>query len=71
MGQYDLIATATFGLESIVAREVKKLGYEDVTTENARVVFRGDEEAICRCNLWLRSADRVFIRMGEFPAHTA
>jgi putative N6-adenine-specific DNA methylase len=70
VGQYDLIATATFGLESIVAREVKKLGYEDVTTENARVVFRGDEEAICRCNLWLRSADRVFIRMGEFPAHS-
>lgn len=68
MGQYDLIATATFGLESIVAREVKKLGYEDVTTENSRVIFRGDEEAICRCNLWLRSADRVFIRMGEFPA---
>ncbi len=68
MGQYDLIATATFGLESIVAREVKKLGYEDVTTENARVIFKGDEEAISRCNLWLRSADRVFIRMGEFPA---
>jgi putative N6-adenine-specific DNA methylase len=68
VGQYDLIASATFGLESIVAREVKKLGYEDVTTENARVIFRGDEEAICRCNLWLRSADRVFIRMGEFSA---
>mgnify|MGYP002083580104 CR=1 FL=1 len=70
LGQYDLIASATFGLESIAAREIKKLGYEDVTTENARVIFRGDEEAICRCNLWLRSADRVFIRMGEFPARS-
>ncbi|HHT64467.1 MAG: THUMP domain-containing class I SAM-dependent RNA methyltransferase [Caldicoprobacterales bacterium] len=70
MGVYDLIATATFGLESIVAREVRRLGYENVTTENARVIFQGDEEAICRCNLWLRSADRVFIRMGEFPAHS-
>jgi putative N6-adenine-specific DNA methylase len=70
VGVYDLIATATFGLESIVAREVRRLGYENVTTENARVIFQGDEEAICRCNLWLRSADRVFIRMGEFPAHS-
>lgn len=70
MGQYDLIATATFGLEAIVAREIKKLGYENVTTENARVIFRGDEEAICRSNLWLRSADRVFIRMGEFSARS-
>ncbi len=70
MGNYDLIATATFGLEAIVAREIKRLGFEDVITENARVIFRGDEEAICRTNLWLRSADRVFIRMGEFPARS-
>ena len=65
---YDLIATATFGLEAVVARELKNLGYTDSLTENARVLFRGDAEAICRCNLWLRSADRVFIRMGEFQA---
>ncbi|HHY83591.1 MAG TPA: class I SAM-dependent RNA methyltransferase [Clostridiales bacterium] len=70
MGKFELIATATFGLESIVAREVKKLGYTDIKTENARVSFTGDEEAVCRCNLWLRSADRVFIKMGEFPART-
>jgi len=70
MGKFDLIATATFGLESVVAREVKNLGYDDIKTENARVNFTGDEEAICRCNLWLRSADRVFIKMGEFPART-
>jgi len=70
VGNYDLIATATFGLEAIVAREIKRLGFEDVITENARVIFRGDEEAICRTNLWLRSADRVFIRMGEFPARS-
>ena len=68
MGNYELIATATFGLESIVAREIKKLGYSDVTVENSRVTFKGDESAICRSNLWLRSADRVFIKMGEFTA---
>jgi putative N6-adenine-specific DNA methylase len=68
VGNYELIASATFGLESIVAREIKKLGYEDMKVENARVTFRGDESAICRSNLWLRSADRVFIKMGEFTA---
>lgn len=70
MSKYELIASATFGLEAIVAREVKRLGYEDVKVENARVTFRGDESAICRSNLWLRSADRVFIKMGEFKALT-
>ncbi|HZK33799.1 MAG TPA: class I SAM-dependent RNA methyltransferase [Bacillota bacterium] len=68
MSTYDLIATATFGLEAIVGREIKALGYNDISVDNARVVFKGDEQAICRSNLWLRSADRVFIRMGEFKA---
>jgi putative N6-adenine-specific DNA methylase len=70
MAQVELIATATFGLEAVVAREVKNLGYEDIRVENARVVFRADERAVCRTNLWLRSADRVFIKVGEFKALT-
>lgn len=70
MAQIELIATATFGLEAIVAREVKDLGYQDVRVENARVIFSADESAICRGNLWLRSADRVLIKMGEFKALT-
>ncbi|MGE5416799.1 MAG: THUMP domain-containing class I SAM-dependent RNA methyltransferase [Acidobacteriota bacterium] len=70
MSKVDLIATATFGLEAVVAREVKRLGYEDVTVENARVSFSADQEAVCRSNLWLRSADRVLIKMGEFTATT-
>ncbi len=70
MAKIDLIATATFGLESVVAYEVKKLGYEDMMVENARVTFRGDEMAICRANLWLRSADRVLVKVGEFKATT-
>jgi putative N6-adenine-specific DNA methylase len=66
----ELIATATFGLEAIVAREVKNLGYEDVSVENARVSFKADLAAICRTNLWLRTADRVLIKVGQFKALT-
>lgn len=68
MKRIELIATASFGLEAIVAREVRKLGYEDLMVENARVTFHADLEGICRANLWLRSADRVLIKMGEFTA---
>jgi putative N6-adenine-specific DNA methylase len=69
MKKIELIATATFGLEAVVAREVQDLGYE-TEVENARVIFQGDERAVCRSNLWLRSADRVLIRVGEFKALT-
>ncbi|ARU61573.1 RNA methyltransferase [Tumebacillus avium] len=68
MSKFTLIATAPMGLEAIVAREVKNLGYTDVVTENGRVEFQGDESAIARANIWLRSADRVQIKMAEFKA---
>lgn len=70
MSKVTLIATAPMGLEAIVAREVKKLGYEDVRVDNGRVEFDADEAAIARCNLWLRCADRVLVKMGEFKATT-
>lgn len=70
MSKIELIATATFGLESIVAYEVKQLGYEDVKVENGKVTFTADEMAICRTNLWLRTADRVLVKMGSFKATT-
>jgi putative N6-adenine-specific DNA methylase len=70
MSRYELIATATFGLEAIVAQEVKDLGYDRVTIENGKVTFTGDESAICRANLWLRTADRVRLKVGEFSATT-
>jgi putative N6-adenine-specific DNA methylase len=70
MSKIQLIATAAFGLESVVARELKELGYEDQSVENGRVTFAGDLSAICRTNLWLRSADRVLVKMGSFPATT-
>lgn len=70
MKQIDLVATTAFGLESIVANELKKLGYNNLKVENGRVVFSADQNAIARCNLWLRSADRVLLRIGEFEARS-
>jgi len=64
----ELIATTSFGLEAVVSRELKALGYENQSVADGRVTFRGGPEAICRANLWLRSADRVVIKMGEFEA---
>lgn len=70
MPKIELIATAAFGLEAVVAKELKELGYTDQMVENGRVTFYGDESAICRTNLWLRSADRVLVKVGEFTATT-
>ncbi len=70
MGKFELIATAAFGLESVVAREVMDLGYSEQKVENGRVTFWGDELAICRTNIWLRTADRVLLKMGQFEART-
>ena len=67
MPQFDLIATSTFGLENVVARELRELGYTENLVSDGRVLFSGDENDIARCNLWLRSADRLLIRIGEFP----
>ncbi|WP_088069126.1 THUMP domain-containing class I SAM-dependent RNA methyltransferase [Gottfriedia luciferensis] len=68
MSKYTLIATAAMGIEALVAREVKSLGFEDVKVENGRVVFKSDEDGIVKANLWLRTADRVKLRVGEFKA---
>ncbi len=67
MIKLDLIATSAMGLEALVAKEVRNLGYE-CSVENGRISFKGDERAIARSNLWLRTADRVKIRVGEFRA---
>ena len=65
----ELIATCPMGLEAIVAREIRDLGYKEVTVENGRVRFLGDELAICRTNLWLRTADRILVNMGQFQGN--
>ncbi len=66
----ELIATATFGLEAVVKREIQNLGYKILKTEDGKVTYLGDERAIVRSNLWLRSADRILLKMGEFTALT-
>lgn len=68
MSRLELIATAAFGLEAVVSRELAELGYTEQTVEDGRVTFVGDELAICRTNLWLRTADRVLVKVGAFPA---
>lgn len=69
MTDYQLMATCGAGLESVVARELKDMGYR-VQTENGRVRFQGDYSDIVRTNLWLRTADRIKIIIGEFKART-
>jgi 23S rRNA (guanine2445-N2)-methyltransferase / 23S rRNA (guanine2069-N7)-methyltransferase len=64
----NLIATSTFGLEAVVARELQALGYPARIVSVGRIAFEGDEAAIFRANTWLRCADRVLIEMGSFQA---
>ncbi|MDD5922839.1 MAG: class I SAM-dependent RNA methyltransferase [Eubacteriales bacterium] len=65
---FELMAACSFGLESVVRREIEALGYEVLKTEDGRVTFLGDARAIVRANLWLRTCDRVQLKMGEFDA---
>lgn len=69
MHKVKLLATAAMGLESIVANEVRELGYE-VEVDNGKVIFEAPISAIPRCNLWLRAAERLKIIVGEFKAKT-
>ncbi|WP_437186386.1 THUMP domain-containing protein [Planctomicrobium sp. SH668] len=68
MAEFDLLASAAFGLEAIVVRELKELGYGDAVVDDGKIRFRGDFSAIARTNLWLRCADRIQIVVGDFPA---
>jgi len=70
MDEITLIAIHTFGLEAVVKRELQELGFEDLTVSNGRVEFRARPEDIPLPNLWLRSADRVLLKLGEFEAKT-
>lgn len=70
MERMDLIATTTFGLEAVAKRELIALGYKDITLENGKVKFKGTPEDIVKANIWLRTAERVLIQVGEFKAIT-
>ncbi|MFT8362538.1 MAG: class I SAM-dependent RNA methyltransferase [Sporolactobacillus sp.] len=65
-----LIVTTAMGLEAVAANELRQIGYTDLQTENGKITFSGDWLAICRTNLWLRTADRVRLKMGAFRART-
>ena len=68
----SLIATAAFGLEAVVKKQVQDLGFKDIKCFDNKVEFTPQNlyEGIARANLWLRSADRVQLKLGEFPATT-
>lgn len=68
MDQLQLVATCLFGLEKILGEEIDALGYKRIDTMDGRVTFLGDYGAIARANINLRCAERVFIKLGEFPA---
>ena len=68
VSQLDLFATSTFGLEAVVVREIQALGYEGKVEQPGRIAFRGDQAAIARASLWLRSSDRVLLKIGAFEA---
>ncbi len=65
---YSCAAAATFGLESLVRSEIESLGIRDTRVEDRRVRFETDARGIARCNLWLRTADRLFVTLAEFPS---
>lgn len=66
---HQLLATATFGMEAVVSRELTALGYDPHIVDTGRVAFTGDDRAIADANLWLRSADRVLLQVGRFRAN--
>ncbi len=70
MKRFELIVPCHFGMESVLKREIIDLGYDVTEVADGRVTFLGDEEALCRANIFLRTAERVLIKIGRFHAET-
>ncbi len=70
MRRFELMAPCHFGLEAVLKREITDLGYDVTGVVDGRVFFEGDEEAVCRANIFLRSAERILIKVGSFHAET-
>ena len=70
MKTFQLIVPCHFGLEAVTKREIYDLGYEITRVEDGRITFEGDAEAICRANVFLRTAERVLLQVGRFHAET-
>ena len=70
MRKFELIAPCHFGMEAVLKREIIDLGYDITEVADGRVTFFGDEEALCRANIFLRTAERILIKIGSFHAET-
>ena len=68
--RFELIVPCHFGLEAVMKKEIIDLGYEVSQVEDGRVTFIGDAEAICRANIFLRTTERVLLKVGSFKAET-
>ncbi len=66
----ELIAPCHFGMEAVLKREIYDLGYDIAEVADGRITFLGDEEAVCRANIFLRTAERILIKIGSFHAET-
>ena len=70
INEFELFAPCHFGLESVLKREITDLGYEITEVVDGRVSFKGDSAAIARCNVFLRTTERVMLKIGSFRAVT-
>ena len=70
MSEYELIIPCHFGIESVLKNEIYDIGYEITEVNDGRVTFLGDEEAIARANIGIRTGERVLLKVGSFHAET-
>jgi len=70
MNQYEFLAPCHFGLESVLKKEITDLGYEIKQVEDGRILFAGDETAFARANIFLRTTERILLKVGKFRAES-
>ena len=70
MERFELIAPCHFGMEAVLKREIYDLGYDISKVEDGKVTFIGDEEAVCRANVFLRTTERILLKVDSFKAYT-
>lgn len=70
MESFEIVVPTLFGLEAVAANEIRRLGYQTKRVQDGRVTFLGGARAVCESNLWLRTGDRVLVKVGEFEART-
>lgn len=70
MRELEFIAPCHFGLEAVLKKEITDLGYEIITVEDGRITFKGDQAALARANIFIRTAERIMIKVGSFKATT-